>query len=97
MNFFVYAVSCVATFRLALMISQETGPMRIFARLRKAPKPHSNLREGITCPWCVSMWISALVTTFLWQRGYFVGAEWLLYWLSISGGSVALNQLLIAK
>lgn len=96
MNFFIFAIACFATFRAALLISHETGPLRIFARLRKAPKPHSNLREGLSCPWCMGMWISALVTTFLWSRGYFPVQEWPLYWLAISGGAVALNQLLIA-
>lgn len=97
MNFFIFTVACFATFRLALMVSQETGPMRIFAKLRKAPKPHSNLREGISCPWCVSVHISALVTTFLWWLGFFPGQEWPLYWLAISGGAVACNQLFIAS
>ena len=97
MNFFIFTIACFATFRMALVLSQETGPMRIFARLRKAPKPHSNLREGLSCPWCLGMWIGAAVTTFLWACDYFPGKEWPLYWLAISGGAVALNQLLIAS
>lgn len=97
MNFFYLLAASLATFRLALMISEETGPFRIFAKLRKAPKKDSSFREGISCPWCVSVWMSALVTTFIWWLGVFPGAEWPLWWLDVSAGSVILNQAFIAS
>lgn len=96
MKFFYLLAGSLATFRLALMISSETGPMRIFQRLRKAPKPHSNLREGLSCNWCTGAWIGAAVATYLFHLDIFPGNEWPLWWLAISAGSVALNQILIA-
>lgn len=71
--------------------------MRIFSKLRKLPPPKSNARDGISCIFCVGMWVSALAATFLWYIEIFPGNEWPLWWLSISAGSVVLNQAFIAK
>lgn len=97
MNFLMLLVASLATFRLALLFSSETGPMRIFARLRRAAKPGSNLREGLSCFWCESLWHSAVTTTALFIFGYIPGREWPLYWLAVSAGAVVLNQAFIAK
>jgi hypothetical protein len=96
MNFFSLLVACLATFRLALLISSEQGPMRIFAKLRKLPPPKSNARDGLSCSWCASIWISAGITSFLCHRDHFDLVEWPIYWLAISAGSVVINQLTIA-
>lgn len=97
MKLFYLLLASLATFRLALMISSEDGPMRIFSRFRKVPPPRSNAREGISCPWCVSVWISAVFTTYLWWLGIFLGPEWILWWMAISAGAITLNQQFIAK
>lgn len=97
MKFFYLLLASLATFRLALMISSEDGPARIFRKLRNIPPAKSNAKEGISCPWCVSVWVSALSTTYLWYLGIFLGPEWPLWWMGVSAGAIALNQELIAK
>lgn len=80
-----------ATFRLALMVSSESGPMRIFRKLRNLPPPKSSAREGLSCPFCLGLHFSAIITTFLWWQGRFPGADWPIYWLAISGIAVILH------
>lgn len=54
----------LAVWRATSMIIQEDGPAYIFARLRQAVGANevgelSSLAKGITCPFCVSFWVSA--------------------------------------
>lgn len=92
MDWFWLAVAGLATFRLALLFSKESGPARIFRKLRNLPPPKSSAREGLRCPLCVGMHIAALATTFLWWRGAFPGIDWPIYWIAISGLAVILHM-----
>lgn len=86
------ALGSLATFRLALLISSEDGPAWIFRKLRNVPPRKSSAHEGIRCIWCVSMWMSILVTTFFYLDKRIEGQDWALYWLSFSAGGIILNQ-----
>ncbi len=48
-------------FRVTLMITTENGPAWIFKHFRQSVKrgtpKATHLDEGITCNWCVSVWI----------------------------------------
>lgn len=92
MDWFTFTVAAFATHRLALLVSKEDGPAFIFRKLRRLPPPKSSAKEGLACPWCVSVWMSAAVTTFLWWRGFVPGIDWALYWLAISSAAIAINQ-----
>lgn len=89
----LFLAAVLATYRLSLMVSKESGPMRIFRKLRHLPEPRSSAREGLSCPLCTSVWFSALVTGYLAWLGSFPGAEWPLWWLAFSGGAVLLHLL----
>ncbi len=56
----------LATFRLAYMITKESGPMFVFLKLRKAVKKDkgSSAAEGISCPYCVSVWCASMFFAF---------------------------------
>jgi len=97
MGFFTLVVASLATFRLALLVTREHGPMRLFDRLRKVPPPHSNARKGLECPWCMSVWIAAAVTLFVWWRTPFPASDLPLYWLAVSAGSILFHQVAIAQ
>lgn len=56
-------LSALAIWRITSLIVREDGPGDIFARIRAAAGVYregemSNLAKGITCPWCVSMWVA---------------------------------------
>jgi hypothetical protein len=62
MTFFLFILAALATYRLALMFSKESGPGKIFMKLRKAPPPRSSAREGLSCPFCMSIWFGVVIT-----------------------------------
>lgn len=92
MNWFLFLIGSLATYRLALMVSEEDGPAYMFRKLRNVPPRKSSAHEGIRCIWCSSVWFSAITTTFFWWRGEIAGVDWVLYWLAFAGASVVLNQ-----
>ena len=85
-------LAALATFRLSRLVADETGPWRIFEKLRDATPEGSNLREGINYIMCVSVWISLLIAWWLWWHGTF--QTWLLpvVWLALSAGTVLLRK-----
>lgn len=87
-----FALGSLATFRLALLVSKETGPAFIFRKLRRLPAAGTATKEGLSCQWCVSMYSSALVTCYYYWQGLINGSETPLYWLSFSTVAVCLNQ-----
>lgn len=94
--FLILLLGGLATFRLALLVSSEDGPAFIFRKLRRLPPPKSATREGLSCPWCVSVWASALVTGYFWWLDWIAGREWPVWWLAISAVAIGWNQLWIA-
>lgn len=90
---FVFALSVLAVFRLSTMFAVESGPGRIFRKLRGLPEPKSATKEGLSCSLCQSVWWAAGATGFLyWQE--VVAAVWApTWWLAISGGAVLLAPL----
>jgi hypothetical protein len=92
MNLFVFILASLATFRLALLFSKETGPGRIFAKLRKLPAPKSSAREGLSCEWCLSVSFSAIITATLTWNGDVPIFYAPIYWLAVSAVAVVINQ-----
>jgi len=84
------ALGTLATYRLALMISSESGPGRIFRKLRRLPEKGSATKEGLSCPFCVSIWSGALVAGFYWWQKVISGIDWTLWWLAMSAGAVCI-------
>lgn len=92
MTWLIFAVAVLATHRISVMISKETGPAFIFRKLRAVPDKKSSYKEGLSCQWCLSVYASALVTAFLWWRGFIMPVDTWLWWLGISSGAVCVNQ-----
>lgn len=83
----------LTAFRLSLLFSKESGPARIFAKLRKLPPAHSSAREGLSCQWCMSVYSSAVVCLGFWAGDLRLHwAIWITLWLSISTGAICINQ-----
>lgn len=97
MNWFYLIIGILVTFRLSLMISSETGPAFIFKKLRKIPDKDSSMKEGISCLWCMSVWIGLPVSVCISLLGYFPYIEIPFMWISYSSGSVILNQAFIKE
>src|SRR5687768_6552766 len=61
MNLFEFFLGSLCTYRISLLFSKESGPARIFAKLRKAPPKKSATKEWLSCIFCFSMTASLLV------------------------------------
>jgi hypothetical protein len=87
-----FALGSLVTYRLSLMLSKESGPWRIFKKLRHAAPPKSATREGISCLHCESVWWAAPVTAYLvWSREI-APADGPLYWLGFSAVAIVLHH-----
>lgn len=99
-------ISGLATFRLAVLLSEDDGPAAMFSRfrafLKREAKEHKTLRatkvhEGIACPRCSSAWVSLPVAAY----GYFRDRtpEWFmatgdvfLIWMALSALAILFNR-----
>jgi hypothetical protein len=91
MQFFYLVLGGLVTFRLSLLISKEDGPAYIFRKLRRLPSSTS-MQRGLSCEWCMSMWMGALVALYYGWLGIFPAKEWPLYWLAMSAIAIICNQ-----
>ena len=93
MEFFVlFLLASLASYRLALMFSKELGPCRIFERIRALPKSGGCWSKGISCFMCESVWWSATITFWLWVIGVVPFSITIMYWMSVSGMAVLINE-----
>lgn len=85
-------IAALAVFRLTVLITKDDGPGYIFWKLRQAPKKGTSLRQGISCPWCMSMWMSLPIGIY---EGIFrpnTYADTFLLCLALSAVAIILNQ-----
>ena len=92
MNWFALIIGGLVTFRLALLVSKEDGPAFIFRKLRKLPPPKSATKQGLSCPFCVSVYAAALVTGYEWWLEWIPANQTPLYWLAMSTLAIFANQ-----
>jgi hypothetical protein len=80
------------TYRLALLVSKESGPAFVFRKLRRLSPPKSSAKEGLSCQWCMSVWLASLVTGYEWWLEWIPVKEMPLYWLGMSSLAIFANQ-----
>lgn len=85
-----FLLAVFATYRVAMMLALEEGPLGIFdtLRLRLDPEQKTWLGRGVNCPLCIGFWVSLAVSVVLspwsgWQ-------SLLLDWLGVAGAMAAL-------
>lgn len=89
----------LATFRMAVLISQDSGPAKIFSRfrsfLKREEKTHpalkkSDIAKGAECLKCSSVWVAFPVAAYATLRHY------LMDWIVICGDIFVLAMSLSA-
>lgn len=97
----------LATYRVAMMVTREEGPFDVFDRLRaranrltstRDPVQPNRLRShwvarGISCPLCVSFWLSLLAAFLVTQVAGIAPVAAFGLWLPIAGGCLFLFQI----
>lgn len=92
MNWFLFLIGALATYRLSLLISKEDGPAWIFRKLRRLPPPKSSVKQGISCLLCVSLHMSAPVALYFWWSGRISNTDIWLYWLAFSAAAIVIHM-----
>lgn len=92
MHYFHLLLGSLVTYRLALLVAKESGPMFVFRKLRRLPEPKSSLKEGLSCLYCTSVWLAAPVTGYFWWLGVVELREMPLWWLAMSALAIFYNQ-----
>ena len=102
MSFELRLILAILTcYRLARMIALDDGPLFIFESLREWAQSKSNielnpaghwhnLNEGLSCPYCVGIWLSLpLLGLLIWHSVY---GDWFLILMAISGGQAFIQS-----
>lgn len=91
-----FIIHALAVFRLALMVTKESGPGWVFKHLRTWVKrtwpKWMHMDEGIECPWCISMQFALVIAT---ARFFLAGKpiyDVIILALALSGAAIAVNQ-----
>ena len=92
MNWFALVLGGLVTYRLALLVSKESGPAFVFRKLRRLPEAKTSLKEGLACVWCQAVWMAGPVTVYEWWLGWVPVQQMPLYWLGMSSLAIFANQ-----
>lgn len=101
-------VYSLAVYRVALLLSDDDGPYKMFSKLRswlkREAREHpavrkSAIRQGITCIRCASIWVAAPVA--VWAIFYSQLPRWLamlgdgfIFMLALSMAAILLHRLM---
>jgi len=86
-----FLVGCLATFRMALLISKEDGPVDV-ARKARLAAPAGWIKRGFYCQWCQSFWWGMAAALFFTLTDRLTWIDFPLYWLAFSAGAIVINQ-----
>lgn len=87
-----FLLGTLATYRLSLMISKESGPARLLRKLRHSAPPKSATREGLSCQLCLAIHFGALVAGWYWWRDIITGMDFPIWWLAMSGAAICVHM-----
>lgn len=99
MNILHLVILILAIWRLSSLIARERGPVDFLLRIRlrlgtrfddsSKEIPTNNLTEGITCLWCNSIWLGAVVSLSYYL---FPGVIWIMLPFALSAGSLIVER-----
>lgn len=93
LSVFYFLIAVFATFRVSLLFTKESGPAKIFAKLRRTPPKKSATHDWLTCLWCFSMTASAVSCGLLWLAGVREHwAVWFLVWCALSAITILIRD-----
>lgn len=101
----------LAAWRMAVLLSEDTGPFHFLSRLRSALKREakhnkvvrkSDVANGIECVRCNSYWIVAPIAAYVFTSDYLplwavAACEAFLLWNALSAVAILVNRALPAK
>lgn len=107
-----FLVAGLACYRLALMLSEDKGPFRMFTKLRsflkREAREHPSVRksavhEGVECKRCTSVWMGSPIATYVYLHDqwpvnwWIVAADTFLLCMALSAAAILMHRLLPPK
>jgi hypothetical protein len=83
-----FVLAVLTTWRISHLLVSEDGPWEIFARLRQRLGP-SSLGRLMDCFGCVSIWVAAPISLFVFRRP----PELFFCWIALSGAAFLLERM----
>lgn len=83
-----FVMAVLATWRVSHLVVSEDGPWDILTRLRRR-LGHSFVGRLMDCFGCVSIWVAALMSLFVFRPSQ----EGLVCWLALSGAAFLLERM----
>lgn len=87
-----FIIAAFAVFRIALFVAKEEGPGALGKKIRATTEKGTSWRRGISCPWCVSVYGSILVSSLLFALGRIDWWWSIPTWLALSTAAIIINQ-----
>lgn len=93
-------LAMLATYRAALMLSNEEGPFGVFLGMRNLHTADDWLGRGLRCFRCWAFWLALLAARLIWIQALALtpspspagSGELALLWFGIAGGAVMLDK-----
>ncbi len=97
MIWFVFILASLTCFRLSRLFAEDEimSALRSFAVQESPRSIKRKVKQGISCPFCWSFWISGIITVYLLYFGMIGAIGIALLWGGIWGMSVLLNQVFV--
>lgn len=106
-SWLTFTIDALAVYRLALLLSDDSGPWKLFSRfrslLRREEKHNKALRNsdaasGVECVRCNSVWLAAPVAVFAIYRDecppwLMTAGDLFLLWMALSALVILLNRI----
>lgn len=83
MNWFMFVLATLATYRVAHMLAREDGPFDVFALIRSKVSQDHWYGRGLACVLCLSFWIAL-------PAALIAGLPWFTGWLGVAGAVMVL-------
>lgn len=87
------ALATLAAYRVSRMIIAEYGPFHMFERLREWAQRYERLNEGLSCPLCLSFWLSLVFGAMAVMWWDILIIKIILSWLGIAGANVIIYRI----
>ena len=93
-----WVLAVFVCYRVTALIVYDEGPFDVFLKIRiaggrydyaKNGRPATEIGRLLICPFCVGVWVAAVLAVALRPTGVL---EWGMYWLSIAGAQAFLQD-----
>lgn len=80
----------LAIWRLTYMLVNEEGPLEMFDALRFYLRKIPRTEGLLSCVWCLSVWVSAILLLL----AHLPAGKWVVVWLALSALAIAIDVLI---